>query len=57
MKKVEAIVRPGKLDEIKDALAAAEILDITVTHALGFGLTKRVYSNLSGARGHYAFIT
>ena len=40
MKKVEAIVRPGKLDEIKDALAAAEILGITVTHALGFGRQK-----------------
>jgi len=40
MKKIEAIIRPGKLDEIKDALAAAEILGITVTHVLGFGRQK-----------------
>ena len=40
MKKIEAIIRPGKLDEVKDALAAAGILGITVTHALGFGRQK-----------------
>jgi|SRR5680860_11169 len=40
MKKIEAIIRPGKLDEIQNALAAAEILGITVTHALGFGRQK-----------------
>jgi nitrogen regulatory protein P-II 1 len=40
LKKIEAIIRPGKLDEIKDALAVAEILGITVTHVLGFGRQK-----------------
>ncbi|HBP66099.1 MAG TPA: P-II family nitrogen regulator [Desulfosporosinus sp.] len=40
MKKVEAIIRPGKLDEIKDALAATEILGITVSQVLGFGKQK-----------------
>ena len=40
MKKIEAIIRPGKLDEIKDALAAAGILGITVSHVLGFGRQK-----------------
>lgn len=40
MKKVEAIIRPGKLDEIKDALAAAGILGITVSQVLGFGRQK-----------------
>jgi len=40
MKKIEAIVRPGKLDEIQDALAAAGILGITVSHVLGFGRQK-----------------
>lgn len=40
MKKIEAIIRPAKLDEIKDALAAANILGITVTHVLGFGRQK-----------------
>jgi nitrogen regulatory protein PII len=40
MKKIEAIIRPGKLDEIKDALSVAGILGITVTHVLGFGRQK-----------------
>jgi nitrogen regulatory protein P-II 1 len=40
LKKVEAIIRPGKLDEIKDALAATEILGITVSQVLGFGKQK-----------------
>jgi Nitrogen regulatory protein PII len=40
MKKVEAIIRPGKLDEIKNALAAAGILGITATQVLGFGRQK-----------------
>ncbi|TGE35599.1 P-II family nitrogen regulator [Desulfosporosinus fructosivorans] len=40
MKKIEAIIRPGKLDEIKDTLAVAGILGITVTHVLGFGRQK-----------------
>jgi len=40
MKKIEAVIRPGKLDEIKDALAGAGILGITVTHVLGFGKQK-----------------
>lgn len=40
MKKIEAVIRPGKLDEIKDALTVAGILGITVTHVLGFGRQK-----------------
>lgn len=40
MKKIEAIIRPGKLDEIKESLTAAGILGITVTHVLGFGRQK-----------------
>lgn len=40
MKKVEAIIRAGKLDEIKNALAAAGILGITVSQVLGFGRQK-----------------
>ncbi|MHB1651321.1 MAG: P-II family nitrogen regulator [Desulfitobacteriaceae bacterium] len=40
MKKVEAIIRPGKLDEVKDALSAAGIDGITVTNVLGCGRQK-----------------
>ena len=39
MKKVEAIVKPFKLDEVKDALAEAGIKGMTVTEVKGFGRT------------------
>ena len=37
MKKVEAIVKPFKLDEVKDALAEVGIQGMTVTEVKGFG--------------------
>ena len=37
MKKVEAIVKPFKLDEVKDALAEVGIRGMTVTEVKGFG--------------------
>ena len=40
MKKIECIIRPEKLDEIKDALNEAGILGITVTDVLGCGRQK-----------------
>ena len=40
MKEVMAIIRSREFEVIKDALAAAEILGITVTHVLGFGHQK-----------------
>ncbi len=40
MKKVEAVIRPGKLDEIKSALSDAGCTGITVSNVLGFGLQK-----------------
>ncbi len=40
MKKVEAVIRPAKLDEIKDALSDAGIHGITVNNVLGFGRQK-----------------
>ena len=39
MKKVEAIVKPFKLDEVKDALNEAGIRGMTVTEVKGFGRT------------------
>jgi nitrogen regulatory protein P-II 1 len=39
VKKVEAIVKPFKLDEVKDALAEAGIKGMTVTEVKGFGRT------------------
>lgn len=40
MKKVEAIIRPGKLEEIKDALDNFGIHGMTVTQVMGCGLQK-----------------
>ena len=39
MKKIEAIVKPFKLDEVKDALAEVGIRGMTVTEVKGFGRT------------------
>jgi nitrogen regulatory protein P-II 1 len=40
MKKIEAIVKPFKLDEIKSALAEIGIEGMTVTEVKGFGRQK-----------------
>ena len=40
MKKIEAIIKPFKLDEVKDALQEAGIQEITVVEAKGFGRQK-----------------
>jgi nitrogen regulatory protein P-II 1 len=46
MKRIEAIIRPSKLDEVKEALSEAGIKGMTVTEVKGFGRTggrKEVY--------------
>ena len=46
MKKVEAIVKPFKLDEVKEALAEVGVQGMTITEVKGFGRTggkKEVY--------------
>jgi nitrogen regulatory protein P-II 1 len=40
MKKVEAIIKPFKLDEVKEALHEVGIQGITVTEIKGFGRQK-----------------
>ena len=40
MKKIEAIIKPFKLDEVKDALQEVGVHGITVTEAKGFGRQK-----------------
>ncbi len=40
MKKIEAIIKPFKLDEVKDALNAIGVHGITVTEVKGFGRQK-----------------
>lgn len=40
MKKIEAIIKPFKLEEVKEALAEMGIEGMTVTEAKGFGRQK-----------------
>ena len=40
MQKVEAIIKPFKLDEVKDALAGLGIQGLTVSEVKGFGRQK-----------------
>jgi len=40
MKKIEAIIKPFKLDEVKDALHEVGLQGITVVEAKGFGRQK-----------------
>ena len=40
MKKIEAIIKPFKLDEVKEALHEVGVSGITVTEARGFGRQK-----------------
>ena len=37
MKKIEAIIKPFKLDEVKEALSGVGVQGITVTEVKGFG--------------------
>ena len=40
MKKIEAIIKPFKLDEVKDRLSAVGVQGLTVTEVKGFGRQK-----------------
>ena len=40
MKKVEAIIKPFKLDQVRDALSAIGVVSMTITEVKGFGRQK-----------------
>ena len=40
MKKIEAIIKPFRLEDVKDALTAAGVEGMTVTEVKGFGRQK-----------------
>ena len=56
MKKIEAIIKPFKLDEVKDALNAIGIQGMTVTEVKGFGRQKGHVELYRGAEYDVAFI-
>lgn len=56
MRKIEAIVKPFKLDEIKDALSRIGINGMTVTEVKGFGRQKGHKELYRGAEYQVDFI-
>jgi len=49
VKKVEAVIRPGKLEEVKEALGRLGIHGMTVSQVLGCGLQR---GRINVYRGH-----
>jgi nitrogen regulatory protein P-II 1 len=49
MKKIEAVIRHFKLEEVKDALTAAGVQGMTVTEVRGFGRQKGHKEQYRGA--------
>ncbi len=56
MKKIEAVIKPFKLDEVKDALNAMGIAGMTVTEVKGFGRQKGHVELYRGAEYDISFI-
>ena len=56
MKKIEAIIKPFKLDEIREALAKAGITGLTITEVKGFGRQKGHTELYRGAEYRVEFL-
>ncbi len=56
MKKIEAIVKPFKLDEVKDALNKIDIQGMTVTEVKGYGRQKGHVELYRGAEYEITFV-
>ncbi len=57
MKKIEAIVRPFKLDDIKIALVNAGIAGMTISEVRGFGKQKGQTERYRGSEYTIEFLT
>ena len=56
MKKVDLIIRPHKLEEVKDALTAVGVQGMTVTEVKGFGRQKGKTETYRGSEYSITFI-
>jgi nitrogen regulatory protein PII len=56
MKKIEAIIKPFKLDAVKEALEKAEVFGMTVTEVKGFGQQKGHTELYRGAEYQIGFV-
>ncbi len=56
MKKIEAIIRPFKLEDVKIALVSAGIIGMTVTEVRGFGRQKGQVERYRGSEFTVEFL-
>lgn len=56
MKKVEVIIKPFRLEEVKEALSEMEILGMTITEVKGFGQQKGHTELYRGAEYQIDFV-
>jgi nitrogen regulatory protein P-II 2 len=56
MKKIEAIIKPFKLDEVRDALTPLGVQGLTVSEVKGFGRQKGQTEIYRGAEYHVSFL-
>ena len=56
MKKIEAIIKPFRLDEVKTSLAAAGIQGLTVSEVKGFGRQKGKTEHYRGSEYQIDFV-
>ncbi len=56
MKKIEAIIKPFRLDEVKDALNELGVQGMTVTEVRGFGRQKGHVEVYRGAEYEVTFV-
>jgi len=56
MKKVDLIIRPHKLDEVKDCLTAIGVQGMTVTEVKGFGRQKGKTETYRGSEYTVTFL-
>jgi nitrogen regulatory protein P-II 1 len=57
MKKIEAIIKPAKLDAVKEALSALGINGMTATDVRGFGRQKGQVETYRGSTREVSFLT
>ncbi len=57
MKKIEAIIKPFKLDEVKDGLSAIGIKGLTVSEVKGFGRQRGHKEVYRGAEYQVDFVS
>jgi nitrogen regulatory protein P-II 1 len=56
VKKIEAIIKPFKLDEVREALARAGVSGLTITEVKGFGRQKGHTELYRGAEYQVEFL-